>query len=198
MDPPQSPWNSLEIAKIVASLATPIVVAALGVYIHKLTKRFEHSQWKNQKIVEKRLSIYDDLAPSLNDLLCYFTYIGRWKDLSPPEIIAWKRTIDRNLYLAQPLFSIEFFEACTHFIGLCFSTYKGWGSDAKLRTHFERRKQAHPNWQADWEESFADDPTDAKEIRSAYQRIMRIFTDDIGLNEETRGISAGRVPNNIR
>jgi hypothetical protein len=35
----------------------------LGIYIHRVTKRFEHLQWRSQKLVEKRLAVYDDLAP---------------------------------------------------------------------------------------------------------------------------------------
>ncbi len=68
-----------------------------------------------------------------------------------------------------------------HFMSLCFATYQGWGVDAKLRTHFERRRDAHPEWMAEWEDCFSDDPTDAKELRAAYQRVMRVFSAEIGL-----------------
>lgn len=104
-----SPWNSLEIAKLLAGLLTPTAIAVLGIYIHRVTKRFEYLQWRNQKLIERRLAIYDDLAPQLNDLRCYFTYVGSWKELDPPAVVALKRTIDKKIHLAAPLFSVLFF-----------------------------------------------------------------------------------------
>lgn len=82
-----APWNSLEITKLLAGLVTPAVLAFIGIYIHRITKRFEHLQWRSQKLIETRLKIYEELAPQLNDLLCYFTYVGCWKDLDPPAVL---------------------------------------------------------------------------------------------------------------
>jgi hypothetical protein len=96
-----NPWTSLEVVKIISSSLTPLVVAGVGIYIYRLSKRFEHLQWRNQKLVEKRLSIYDDIAPLLNDNLCYFTYVGTWKTKTPPEVIASKRK------LGYPIENIE-------------------------------------------------------------------------------------------
>ena len=80
-------WSWLEVCKIEASTLTPAALAAVGIYIHRVTKQFEHIQWRSQKLIEKRLSIYDDLAPLFNDVLCYFTYVGAWRDIDPTKII---------------------------------------------------------------------------------------------------------------
>jgi hypothetical protein len=191
-------WNSLEIAKLAASCATPIVVVGLGIWIHRVTKRFEHFQWQNQKIIEKRLAIYDSIAPQLNDLLCYFTYVGRWKDCDPAAIVAMKREVERKIYLAQPLFSPAFFSACMDFMSLCFETYTGWGEDAKLRSKFERRRDAHPKWIPAWEACFSDKPCDAQEVRRAYQQLVKVFAGEIGLSDNGAAIPSGQVPANIR
>src|SRR5664280_674150 len=127
-------WNSLEVAKLVCSMLTPAAIAIFGVYIHRVTKRFEDRQWRGQKLTEKRLAIYDDLAPLFNDLLCYFSYVGCWKELKPPNVVALKRRIDRKIYLAAPLFPKEFFQACQSLQGQCFKPFSGWGMDAQLRT----------------------------------------------------------------
>ena len=142
------PWNWLEIARLATSLVTPVIVAILGIYIHRITRRFENLQWKSQKLVEKRLAVYDDLAPSLNDLLCFFTYIGAWKEIDPPTAIALKRKIDKKIHLTAPLFSPRFFQACMTFQNLCFETYAGWPLDARLRTSLDRRKDA---WNDEWD-----------------------------------------------
>ena len=78
-------WNSLEIAKLLLGLLTPAAVAALGFYLQRVAGRLENRKWANQKIVERRLAIYDEIAPMLNDLLCYFTYVGRVERDGPAQ-----------------------------------------------------------------------------------------------------------------
>lgn len=194
-----APWNSLEIAKLIGGLVTPAVLAGLGVYIHRVTKRFEHLQWRTQKLIEKRLAVYEDLAPHFNDLLCYFTYVGCWKELDPPSVVALKRSMDKKIYLAAPLFSPDFFDACCNFQNLCFETYGGWGKDALLRTHAERRQKARPNdWKAEWNDCFCSIPSDPTAIREAYVEVMRLFSSDIGVHQSPSIPHPGRIPINIR
>lgn len=192
------PWNWLEIAKLVAGLLIPVALTFFGVYIHRITKRFEHLQWRSQKLIEKRLAIYDDLAPHFNDLLCYFTYVGCWKELNPPDVVALKRTLDKKVHLASPLFSPSFFAACGRFQSLCFETYTGWGRDALLRTQFLRRKEARPtDWKAEWENCFSSSVSDPKEIRSSYKELMEAFATDIGVHTSFVVAPSGRIPHNI-
>jgi hypothetical protein len=192
-------WSWLEIAKLAASLATPIVVAILGVYIHRVTKQFEHLQWRSQKLIEKRLAVYDDLAPMLNDLLCYFTYVGAWKELDPPTVVALKRKVDKKVHLAGPLFSPRFFEACMAFQNVCFEMYAGWGIDARLRSQFARRKDV---WGAKWdigsEELFSDETADPQTVRATYREVMEAFATDLGVVPAPSVPHSGRVPRNIR
>ena len=192
------PWNWLEVAKLATGVLSPAAIAALGVYIHRVTKRFEHLQWRSQKLVEKRLAIYDDLAPKFNDLLCYFTYVGSWRDKSPLEVVALKREIDRKLYLAAPLYSPGFFQACIELVNLCYQTYTGWGNDAKLRTAFGRRKEALAEWDLRWEACFSTEVTDVNQIRRAYAEVMRVFAEDIGVVELAHTPPTGRPPTNVR
>jgi hypothetical protein len=164
------PWNWLEIAKLATGILTPAALTILGIYIHRVTKQFEHVQWRSQKLIEKKLSVYDDLAPLLNDVLCYFTYVGAWKDVEPPQVITMKREIDKKIHLAAPLFSPSFFQSCNDFQNFCFETYTRWGQDARLRTQFDRRKEAWATgWVAKWENCFSDSPTDPRAIRKAYR-----------------------------
>lgn len=194
-----SPWNSLEVAKLLAGLLTPAAVAVLGVYIHRVTKRFEQFQWLSQKLIETRLSIYGDLAPQLNDLLCYYTYVGCWKDLDPPSVVALKRIIDKKVFLAAPLFSESFFSACMEFQNLCFETYSGWGRDALLRTQFQRRQEASGSgWNSNWNQCFSASASDPKAIRVAYKKVMEAFAGDIGVHPSFVVPHSGRVPGNIK
>lgn len=192
-------WTSLEVAKLVVQLLTPAAVALLGFYFTRVVKRLEHFQWRNQRLIEKRIAVYDALAPDLNDLLCYFTFVGCWKDLTPPDVVARKRSVDKKVYLAAPMFSPEFFGTCSKFIGLCYATYQGWGEDARLRTPTERRRDAAgASWQPAWNHCFSDDPSDPKEIRASYQEVMRIFSEEIGIAVGGASAAVGGYPANIR
>jgi len=192
------PWNSLELAKLIAGLLTPTVLAILGVFLGRLNKRYEHVQWRSQKLIEKRLVIYDDIAPILNDILCYFTYVGCWRDLDPPTIVSLKRSIDKKIYIAAPLFSNEFFHACMEFQNLCFETYNSWGQDAKLRTNYLRHQQAkNGGWASEWADCFSDKASDPEEIHGAYNKIMSVFANDIGVHTQYVIPSSGRVPRSI-
>lgn len=192
-------WTWLELAKLITGALTPAALAVFGIYVHRVTKRFENLQWRSQKLVEKRLAIYDDLAPHFNDLMCYFTYVGCWKELDPPAVVALKRTMDKKIHLAAPLFSETFFTSCMNFQSLCFETYTGWGRDTLLRTKCERRQQARSHdWKNEWNECFGETPCDPKSVQSAYGEIIKNFSADIGVHESFVVPQSGRVPNNIR
>jgi hypothetical protein len=119
-------WNSLEVAKLAASLLTPLLLLALGIWVHRISKRFEATQWANQKVIEKRLSVYDELAPLLNKLLCLYTYVGDWKELTPPEIVQTKRDVDRIFYINEFLLT-DVVERYHEFIALCFDMHGTYG-----------------------------------------------------------------------
>lgn len=192
------PWNWLEIAKLIASLLIPAALAVFGIYAHRVTKKFDHLQWRNQKLIEKRMAVYDDLAPLLNDVLCYFTYVGCWKELEPQAIVALKRTLDKKIHLAAPLFSQTFFSSCAGFQNLCFETYTGWNRDSRLKTKWQRRKEAHGNrWKDQWADYFSESESDPHEIRSAYRKIMEAFAIDLGVHPSFVIPDSGRVPRNI-
>ena len=178
-------WNTLEVAKLLVAFLTPCLLAGMGIYIHRVTKRFEDSQWRSQKLVEKRLEIYSDLAPYFNDLLCYFTFIGGWKELDPPSVISLKRVLDKKIHLAAPLFSDEFLSCCMQFQSLCFETYNGIGFDARLRTLSVPREAAlGDKWSSNWSSLFANNgTTDPAEIRKAYKDVMDCFSREIGISK---------------
>src|SRR3954452_12450095 len=48
-----SPWHSLEVAKFVASVLTPIAIAGLGILVNRNAKRAEKSAAENAKRAEE-------------------------------------------------------------------------------------------------------------------------------------------------
>jgi len=199
--PPAATWNSLEIAKLIVAALTPLLVAAIGLWINHRLKGIEYLQWTNQKLTEKRITVFEQLAPLLNDLLCYFTFVGCWKDLTPPDMVGRKRDMDRIVHVNAPLFSREFVNRYNDFINSCYQTYTGWGRDAKLRTPSERRKSAAGGeWKSVWQECFTDEDgvVDPKTIRGAYQRLMTCFSAELGVGLNSDHVPSGRIPANIK
>jgi hypothetical protein len=63
-------WNSLEVAKLAVAAATPIAVAVVGFWLNNRLKSVEQAQWSQQKVIERRITAYDDIAIPLNRLFC--------------------------------------------------------------------------------------------------------------------------------
>jgi hypothetical protein len=102
---------------------TPIVVAAAGYWLDRRLKSLEAAQWAQQKIVERRIQAYDEIAPELSRLYCYFAYIGSWKESTPVEMVGLKRRVDERAYVSAPLFDPDFLRRYTELMDLCFSTF---------------------------------------------------------------------------
>jgi hypothetical protein len=69
-------WTWLEVAKLIVAALTPIAIALAGIYIHRVTKNFEHIQWRSQKLIEKRLTIYDSMATFERHFMLFYL---RWR-----------------------------------------------------------------------------------------------------------------------
>jgi len=201
-------WNTLEVVKLIVGVLTPLSVVVFGWWISRRLKSFEHLQWANQKVVEKRLRVYEEVVPVLNDLLCYFTYVGAWKSVKPETIVGLKRELDRVAYVNSPLLPPDFLSRYNNFIHLCYQTYSGWGEDAKLRMKFERRQDAFPDtWLDEWATCFdewatcfvdEDECSDPQEVRAAYGELVAYFASELGVGVQLETVATGRLPGNIR
>ena len=107
-------WNSLEITKVLISMITPIIIVLMGYWLNKTIRRFEQLQWANRKVIEQRLKLYEELAPILNDLLCFYQFIGHWKELTPPQVVDKKRLLDKQVHVHRALFSEDFYKKYRH------------------------------------------------------------------------------------
>lgn len=176
-----SAWNSLEVVKLLVGLLTPLVVLLLGVWVNRLATRLDHAEWTNQKVVEKRLIIYDDMAPSLNAIYCYFLRIGAWNEHKPADIIALKRATDATVGVYRYLFTSVFWEAYQRYMGSCFETYTGPGRPARLRTSPEGRiAETCP---AGSEEFFSPGPrqSSTEVVARDYDALMGQFARELGI-----------------
>jgi len=186
-------WPTLEIAKLVVGVLTPLSVALLGWLFSRQLKRLDLSNWTNQKLIEKRLAIYDEIAPRLNALLCFFSWVGYWKTVSPPDAIRAKRELDRTMNIYRHVFEPEVYRAYQAFIEGLFETYNGAGQDARLRALIsgpdgDRRSQGSYAWDEAWATSFCE-PAQAlgcMEVRSRYKVLMAALTRSLGVGTPER------------
>jgi hypothetical protein len=183
-------WSTLEIAKLIVSALTPLAVGAVAFQVTKATKRLEARQWANQKLVEKRIALLSEALPELNDLHCYFAWVGNWKELSPREILQRKRSLDRLFYANQPFFQPATIAAYEDFSAKVYKTYSAPGQNAQLRTgptsgHGKRREAYGDGWDPRWNAYFAaeDDRTAPEKVAAAYDALLRQFSAEVGLPE---------------
>jgi hypothetical protein len=198
---PLALWNSLEVAKVLVAGLTPVFVAVAGFYLNRRLKSLEQAQWSQQKVIERRITAYDQLAPLLNRLFCFFCYVGSWKESNPPEIISLKRKIDHFAYVSAPLFDGNFLRNYEALMDQCFSTFGKWGEDAKLRSLADRREQvAGADWDSSWNSCFSEraKSSEPDDIKVAYAGLMAYLAESIGAKEVDKHLlGSTRIPGNF-
>lgn len=182
-------WPTLEIAKLIVGVLTPLSVALLGWLFSRQLKRLDLSNWSNQKLIEKRLGLYDEIAPRLNKLLCFFTWVGYWKTVSPLDAIQAKRDLDRTLNIYRHVFDAEVYDCYQRYIHTLFDTYNGPGHDAQLRALIEgpdgdRRADGGYAWDEAWTERFTEpgQAADKALVRARYEALMEALTRSLGIS----------------
>jgi len=188
-----------EIAKLVVAMLTPVVVVMVGFWVNKRIKDLEQYQWANQKVIEKRIDFYFLVAPLLNDILCFYTYVGEWKKTKPIDILERKRELDRIFSITSPLLPTMVLEHYQDFVGECFETFTGWGQDAKLCTSFDRRKDAFGNeWENTWEHLFSCDKIgEPNTVQDLYSSLMFELASSLGVGLDLSPTLRARIPKNI-
>ncbi|WP_051289170.1 hypothetical protein [Mycobacterium sp. URHD0025] len=193
----------VQLIQAVSAVSVPIVVAVVGYKLNRRLKEYDASQWRNQELIKARLQYFGQIAPMLNDLMCYLTFVGRWKELTPPEVIALKRDLDRLFYPVAPLFSTDTETAYNGFMQMCFATHGGWGRDARIQSGFIRRRQAAGEaWRSEWESMFTlgeDQPVEGNSmlaVRAGYDTLVAKFVGDVELLEPRQRYASRDVVNN--
>lgn len=140
-------------------------------------------QQPDQKITEKRLDIYDEIAGRLHDMLSFFSYTGNWEDISPYEILRVKRELDKELALYGPLFPDELIEKCHGFIKLCFISASGWEHDIKIKSLYELRQEHQTGWDDEWIRYFdTKNVAEAVLLKEKFHELISGFNQELNLS----------------
>lgn len=181
--------TTFDLMKLSISAFTPIIVLIFGFVLNRRLKSIDAAQWQNRKIIEKRIEIYDNVAPDLNKIYCFCRFIGYWKDISPQDMIVTKRQLDKSVNIYRHLLSESFYANYNIFIHTAFTTYTGHGKDALIRSEInntwgDRRIHSNYNWEGSFDDMFESKKTaPLSQLDEAYLAAMNSFRDCVGLSE---------------
>jgi hypothetical protein len=185
-------WDSVQIVTLAVAALTPLTVAGLGIFIARASRRIEQVQWANQTVVARRLEIFAELAPGLNKLLCFGTFVGGWKEIEPGQVIALKRQLDETMYASKVLFSGELFAAYHQFMTTMFAMWATTDADAHLRAPIDSKwgNRRHMPWWKDTMTSLftASNAASIDDIQNAHDQLAERFRAELYVTHQTRPI----------
>ena len=115
------------------------------------------------------------------------TFVGDWKEISPLQIIAIKRNLDKTINVNYHILSDNFRSAYSNLTNICFQINSGWGETAKIKAEIEngwgdRRKHANYAWESRFDAMFSDENADRKSVFDAYEKAMSEYRKLIRLD----------------
>lgn len=148
MPEPEKTWSSSDKAKFgleIAKLLIGIWVAWWLWYLGSSATRVNEDQARLdaqvKAVVDQRLKLWENIAPKMNEIYCYFLEVGDWKALDGKMILDTKRELDAEMYSNQIMWDPEFFKTYERFMKATFHTYRGPGLNAALRTTRQGRPE---------------------------------------------------------
>jgi hypothetical protein len=176
-------WTSLEIIKLTVSALIPIAVVGVGYIVSRATSRLESVKWANQTVIQRRLDLFQQVAPKLNRLLCFAVFVGSWKEITPADAIRLKREIDEIMYVNRVLFSSELLDAYLAFTWALFELYARTDDNARLRVAIKSQLGDRRNldwWDESMEREFStSNIPSSDEVQAAYDALSERFRRDL-------------------
>jgi hypothetical protein len=172
----------LEYAKLGVAALTPLMTLVVGVLVVHLGTKLDTTKQLHAELLRKRLHLFEDIAPKVNDIYCFYLAIGHWAEMSPDEVIKRKRGIDRAIHVNRYLFRSEFWDAYQRFEEAYFETFAKPGQPARLRLDVAHmRKRLGEFFDNEWLTYASSNGGDHAAQQHHYQTLMSI------LGKEVRG-----------
>jgi len=173
-------WQGLNIAIILIAALAPIIIVILILRFKRANKALEAKHQEDQRIFEKRIEIYERMAPKLHDLYCFFCYNGNWKEITPMDAGRLKKELDKDMSTNAPLFSEDVSKKYSGFVQLCFVAHSGWEDEEKIKSLYELRQEHNVNWNDDWIQYFdTNNVVDAIRMKERYDELLESFKKDL-------------------
>lgn len=161
---------------------TPVVILVLGIWAKNIATKHENRTSLHNRVIEKRVDVYELVGKDLNDIFCFVVRVGNWKQLTPEEIVKKKRAVDQLMYINRPYWSDKSFTSYTSFMTSAFEVYSGSGQDAKIKADFEKYKTIEIN-QDDWAPYFSDKTSDTKALWRKFRVLMKSLSHEFGFHQ---------------
>ena len=178
-----SPWTTLEVTKVAVSALTPLTVLGLGALVARSTRHVDDLRWANQQVVGRRLDLYSEIGPIINQLFCFATFVGRWKELDAQQVLAAKRKVDEIMYANRPIFSSALFQVYERYMATLFLMYATVDGSALLRVPTASEwgdRRNLPWWRPEMTDLFsADAGSTLEQIREAHELLQQAFRGDL-------------------
>ena len=168
---------------VLSSFLTPVVILVLGIWAKRIATEHARRISLNERIIAKRVQIYEQIGEDLNDIYTFILQIGQWKELTPADIIKKKRVLDRTMYVSRPYWSDKAFASYCAFMRAAFEAWTGVGEDAKIRTWTDQYKKLE-HWDAAWEKYFSHKEPDISGVRQGYRQLMAVFAEQFGFIQD--------------
>jgi hypothetical protein len=176
--------EDLEYVKLGITALTPIVTGIVGLLVLRMGTRIEHTKNIHRELLKKRLDLFEEIAPKINDVYCFFQALGHWSELNPEEVILRKRAIDRALHVNRFLFAEDVWDSYRQFETEHFDTWSTVGKPAKLRLDMECvTKRLGDAFKSEWAASVSAKGGNYQAQQAAYEALMNALGRSI---DETR------------
>ncbi len=174
---------NIEHLKLLASFITPVVILLLGIWAKGIATNHEKRISLNDRIIEKRVEIYENIGQKLNDIYVFLIQVGHWKELTPEHVIQRKREIDKIMYVNRPYWSEAAFNKYIAFTNAGFEIWTGVGEDAKIKTYMRQFREL-PQWNDSWKTAFSTEDPTIDEVKRSYAELMAAFSEQFGFVQE--------------
>lgn len=184
----ESPWNSLEVAKLVVSVSLPIVLAVFGLWIKQSIQASEavissalekqkHEQVLSREIASKRRAIYEAIRIPLNNIYCYIEEVGGYKNMTPATINSDRRYLHKEMHTQRAYWSPETFAKYLEYMDqVAFKTWQGINKDAPIRDD-PGQKMGLESWVDEWQDRF-EGPQDPNH-KKTYDELLDLIATDL-------------------
>jgi len=173
-------WDNLKTAVIIIAVLGPVIIIFLTIRINRMKKHLISQYQSNQKLIEKRIEIFDQIGPKLNDMFSFFSYTGNWKELTPVDILRLKRELDMEINIKTALFSDELITKYTSFMTLCFVSHSGWEDEERIKSLYELRQLNNLEWSREWIPLFdTNNVVEATTLKERYNELIASFKKEM-------------------
>ncbi|MEP1446175.1 MAG: hypothetical protein ABJK37_08705 [Paraglaciecola sp.] len=168
-----------EYVPLLAVLSPIVAVFVSGFWSNRSLEKLKSRLQASQAIVQKRVEIYSEIQESLNDIYCYIKRVGKWKTLTPIELINRKRLVDEKMHATRPFWSKGMRDAYKEFMDVCFVTNRGHKVNAGIVAEVVKYQKLD-TWQNGFKEYY-DGSFDESKLDNVNDKLMAALSKDFGV-----------------